>query len=266
MGKAIVVALKGLFVGGSMLVPGVSGGSMAMILGIYDRLVAAVGNIFQKWRENILFLLLFCLGGGLGMILFAKPLLRLIDLFPQPTLFFFLGAVAGGIPMILKKAEVRRPSVRVFFYILLGVGAILLLGLLPENLFQVQDTSWLSYLLLAAAGFFTAVALVLPGISVSYMLLVLGMYDQTMQAISTLYLPYLIPLGIGLLAGTLLTTKVLDRAMTRHPQPTFLIIFGFLLASLVEVFPGVPVGWNWLICPVTFAAGLLGIWVLSRNA
>ncbi len=267
MKDSIFVLLKGLFVGGSMLVPGVSGGSMAMILGIYDKLVAAVSTFFQSVKKNLLFLGLFCIGGGLGMVLFAKPLLRLIERFPMPTLYFFLGAVAGSIPMILKKAEVRQVKPLLFVYPLIGLACIFLLELLPVNLFQVEDGSGAAaYLLLGAAGFLTAIALVLPGISVSYMLLVLGMYDQTMKAISSLYFPYLIPLGVGLLAGTLLTTKLLDKAMTKHPQPTYLIIFGFLLASIADVFPGVPSGWNWLFCLIAFAAGMTGIWFLSRKA
>ena len=115
------------------------------------------------------------------------------------------------------------------------------------------------------AGVIAAVALVLPGISVSYFLLLLGLYDETMRAITTFYFPFLIPLALGLLLGIILTTKLLERAMKRHPQPTYLIILGFVLGSIAEVFPGIPTWPELLLCLVTLAAGFLAIYFLSRQ-
>ena len=89
------IFLKGLCVGGTMLVPGVSGGSMAMILGIYDKLITSVSSFFACKKRNALFLLLFALGGGAGMLLFANPLLYLLQRYPLVLRWFFIGAVAG---------------------------------------------------------------------------------------------------------------------------------------------------------------------------
>ena len=90
--KKLLTVLKGMIVGGTMLVPGCSGGSMAMILGVYNQLVTSVSSFFKHKRQSALFLALFALGGGVGMLLFAKPLLRLIERFPMPMLYLFLGA------------------------------------------------------------------------------------------------------------------------------------------------------------------------------
>ena len=113
-----------MIVGGTMLVPGVSGGSMAMILGIYDRLISSVSSFMKNKKENLIFLALFCLGGGLGMILFARPLLGLIERFPMPMMYFFLGAVAGGVPMIFKEARIQRVSWESLAWIALGLLAV----------------------------------------------------------------------------------------------------------------------------------------------
>ena len=114
---------------------------------------------------------------------------------------------------------------------------------MPKDLFQnAMEPSLFSIVMLFVAGLIAAIALVLPGISLSYMLLLLGMYDETMRAISELYMPYLLPLGIGTIAGILLTTKLLEKAMNRYPQPTYLIILGFMFGSLSELFPGIPTG------------------------
>ena len=100
--------LKGLFVGGSMLIPGVSGGSMAMILGIYDKLITSVSSFFKHKKQSMIILGTFVLGAGIGILLFAKPLLYLTDTFTFPMMYLFMGAVVGSIPMIYKKADIKK--------------------------------------------------------------------------------------------------------------------------------------------------------------
>ena len=254
----VLTVAKGLIVGGTMLVPGVSGGTMAMILGIYDRLVTSVSSFMKHKRQSLFFLALFSAGGLAGMLLFANPLLALIEAYPMPTLYFSLGAVAGGIPVILKQARIERFSWKVPLYTILGLLAILLFTKLPMGTFQAEaDRGFVQILFLAAVGFIAAVGLVLPGISVSYLLLLMGQYDVTMKAISDFDLPILMPLAVGLLIGIVLTTKALERAMKRYPQTTYLIIFGFVAGSIVEVFPGVPAGSTLLLCLGLLAAGFL---------
>ena len=108
-----------------MLVPGVSGGSMAMILGVYNRLVSSVSSFFKHKKESLLFLLTFAVGGGLGMFLFAKPLLSLIEQYPMPMLYFFMGAVAGGIPLIVRESKVKKFSWDLPLYALIGAAVVL---------------------------------------------------------------------------------------------------------------------------------------------
>lgn len=249
-----------------MLVPGVSGGSMAMILGIYDNLVSAVSSFMKQKKENFIFLLLFSIGGAAGMLLFANPLLNLIQKYPKPMLYLFIGAVAGGFPLIYRQAEIRKFSLKIPVYMALGLFVVLLISMLPSGTFQnMTSNTTVSFVFLVAAGLIAAAALVLPGISVSYLLLLMGLYDGTMRAISTLYLPFLLPLGAGLILGIILVTKILEQAMTNHPQPTYLIIFGFVLGSIAQIFPGIPKGFECVLCLITLTAGYLIIRVLSGN-
>lgn len=236
---------------------------MAMILGVYDKLVSSVSS-FCKHKKESFFLTLFSLGGGLGMLLFTNPLLSLIERYPMPMLYFFLGTMAGGVPLIFREAEIKNFSWKVPLYVIVGLLVVALFAILPACTFQSEmEAGIISFLLLMLAGFIAAVALVLPGISVSYLLLIMGLYDETMRAISELYLPFLVPLGIGLLLGIVLTTKVLEKVMTKHPQPTYLIIFGFVLGSMAEVFPGLPTGPELLLSPFMLAAGFSAIRLLS---
>ena len=264
--RKLLTVLQGMIVGGTMLVPGASGGSMAMILGIYDRLISSISSFFKDVKGNLLFLALFCLGGGVGILVFARPLLYLIERFHMPMMYFFLGAVAGGVPLIFSQAQIKKITWKTVICIIIGIIAVFLIGLIPEGTFQSEmDAGLTSSLLLILAGIFAAVALVLPGISVSYLFLVMGMYDEIMRAISTFYLPFLLPLGIGLLLGVILTTKILETAMHRYPQPTYLIILGFIFGSMVQVFPGIPYGVNFAVCMATFAAGFCAIRYLSMK-
>lgn len=192
----LIVAAKGAVVGGTMLVPGVSGGTMCIILGVYDRLIHAVSTFFQSKRANFWLLFCFCLGAGAGIFLLSKPLLQLMELFPKPASFFFMGAVAGSVPMTFQKAKVTSFHWRVPVYVVVGMIIVWVLAKLP-TMDQMSGGGLERYAMLVASGVVAAVALVLPGISVSYLLLVLGMYSTTIQAIGNLDFEYLIPLGLG---------------------------------------------------------------------
>ena len=264
MKDLFLTAAKGAVIGGTMLIPGVSGGSMAMMMGIYDRLIMAVSNFRKDMKKYFFFLLWFCIGAGLGMLIIARPLLHLLEVFPYPTQFFFIGAVVGCVPMIYRKAQITGFSWKVPVYIAIGIAAVALFSLAPAG---SQDSAGQAAhpLYLVVAGVVAAAALVLPGISVSYLLLMLNLYDSTMQAISSLQITFLLPLLIGLCIGIILTTKLLDRLMHRHPRATYLIILGFMLASVPEVFPGVPPVSLWPVCALTLLSGFFVIYLVSRE-
>lgn len=254
--------LKGMFVGGTMLVPGVSGGSMAMILGIYDKLIKSVSTFRKKMRDNLLFLLIFAVGGFIGMLLFAKPIDYLIRMYTQPMLYFFIGAVTGGIPMIYKKAGIEKVTFRIVCYLIGGAVMVTLLSMIPAKGYA-ETAGFVGIFSLMIAGILAAVALVLPGISVSYMFLVLGIYDRVIGAIREFELSILFPLGMGGLLGIALTTKLLDFAMSRYPRASYMIILGFVLGSVAEIFPGTPDGIGWIYCPFLFMAGWFVIRMIS---
>lgn len=249
---------KGFVTGASMLVPGVSGGTMAMLLDIYDELISAVSSFLDDKKENSALLLLFTLGGLGGMLLLARPILWLTRTFPFPMLYFFMGVVTGGVPMICAKAGVHKISVKSMAYPAFGMLAVILLGRVSGGLGLYQLSSGFGAVLcLIAAGAAAAAALVLPGISVSYLLLLLGMYEPTMEALAQMYLPYLLPLAAGGLLGIALTTRLLERCMNRHPEVTYLLILGFILGSVMEIFPGIPTGFQLFLCPAMFLGGCL---------
>lgn len=255
---------KGLITGATMIVPGVSGGSMAMILGIYDRLISAISSFGKNVKGNMLFLARFVIGAGVGMFLFSTPLSWLLGHYPMPTMYFFLGAVFGGIPVIAKKSGVTKFSLDVILYMLIGVAAVLLISAIPTGIFDISSGEGLVYwFALWVMGVVAATALVLPGISFSHFLLILGMYDLLLEAIRGFDLTFLIPLGIGLLVGIVSFSKFLGQVMERFTKQTYLIILGFIIGSVAQIFPGVPDGWGVVLCAAMVAAGFCAVYWIS---
>ena len=265
----------GAWIGGTMTVPGVSGGSMAMILGIYDRLIASVNGIFQKgkFKESFFFLLKFLTGAVIGLFLFAKLITLALTHFSMPTRYFFLGAVAGGAPMIFRSAKIKKVNAPIFIYPIIGIVCALLIALIPEGIFEVNGSGALAVVgsigIQLVGGIVVAIALVLPGISVSQMLLVLGIYEKLTAAVDALDIMALLsfaPLAVGIAGGIFLTTGLIERAMKKHPTGTYLIVFGFILGSLPELIPAqFPLGWNLLFCPVLAALGFIAVFMISKK-
>lgn len=260
------IVYKGILIGSTMLVPGVSGGSMAIILGIYDRLIETVSSFFKDIKSNALFLVVFVMSAGVGMVLLAKPILALLEVYPKAMGFFFIGAVAGGIPAIYAQAQIKVFSWKYIMYIIGGLAVVGALSLFPaDSLMQNVENAGYSGIFLIAAGAVAAVALILPGISVSYLLLIMGLYHELMRAISELDIAFLLPMGVGLLCGIILLTKGLKFVMTRYPQVSYLTILGFVVGSLAEVFPGLPIGTEWILCILAVLVGFYFIYTLSKS-
>jgi putative membrane protein len=258
--------IKGVVIGAVMLVPGVSGGTMAIILGIYDDLIHSLSTLRRKLKRNSFFLGTFALAALLGMLLFSRPMLTAVTLWHYPMIFLFLGAILGSIPPLYRKVKVSRIKLVNVLVACFGAFIGIMTLYLPSGIIQLDTQFDLYYfLMLILAGLIIAVALVLPGISASYILLMLGMYDITLMAIKDLNLFYLVPLAVGVIGGTLLTAGVLEKAMKRHTQFTYMLIIGFMLGSLVQIFPGIPPSNELFYCVLTFFSGFIVILWLGRR-
>lgn len=225
--------VKGLVVGATMLVPGVSGGTMAIILGIYDRLISAVSSFRKNVKENLLFLTVFALSAGIGMFLFSTPVSWFLEHYEIPAISFFVVIILCGVPVIGRKSGVEKVSFSVVMYILLGASMVVCISKIPENIFHTE-----SFAGLMAAGVLSAAALILPGISFSHFLLILGIYEKLLEAVQSLNLSFLFPLGTGVLAGIVLLSKVLEKLLEKYPKPIYMIILGFILGSAAEIIAG----------------------------
>ncbi len=229
--------IKGGVVGGTMLVPGVSGGTTAIIIGIYDKLIEAVSSFTKDIKKNFLFLLFFAIGGGLGFFLVASPISYLIDnpVTHRTALCFFMGIIAAGVPVIIKEAKITKFDWKVPLYVVIGAAIVIAITFIPVSN-GLAASGILKYAILFVMGIVLSVALVLPGISFSQMLEVFGVGSQFRDAVSDLDILFLLPIGIGLIVGIFATTKILDKAMKKFPTASYMIILGFIIGSICEIF------------------------------
>ena len=266
MKNLLITLLKGAWVGGTLTVPGVSGGSMAMILGVYEKLILSVNAFLKKGGDKkgaFKFLCTFGIGGLLGMIALSGVVVSLMEMFPTPMVFFFAGAVAGGVPVILYEIKDDKPKIYDVLYLAVGIAITVGLSMLPEGLFTASEDAGVGGILLQMlGGFITAAALVLPGISVSHMLYVLGLYTWIMTSVSSFDVLPLIPFGIGVLLGVVLTSGAMEFLMKKFKKQTYLVILGFVGGSVVELLSHINQGEFSFVCIPLLVAGFALIFIL----
>ena len=264
--KHLALAIKGFVVGSTMMVPGVSGGSMAMILGIYDRLIDALGDFFKDWKGNLVYLAVFAIPALLGIVLCANPITALIDSFPIVSMFFFFGLVFGSLPMLVKEAGIKRFNWSYLVSFIVGLAVVIAMAYLPPmEGAGVDGMSVGVFFLQILTGVAVAIGFILPGISTSYLLLLLGTYDFIMEALSTFNILALVPFVLGFIIGVIALTKVLGMCMKRFPQVTYSMIIGFLIGSVYTVYPGNPHGLEILWSILAFAVGFVIIYFISKK-
>lgn len=248
----IVNTLKGTAIGIANAVPGVSGGTLAVVLKLYDRLMDAIDLNIKKIKENFGFLVSVVLGMGIGIILTAKVLTVLFERYNQPTQFFFIGIVLGSLPMIYKESvkESKLKGVNVIPFIC-GAAAMVGFTLLTSGtpIAGGSDTLTVGYAIyLAVVGFAAMVAMILPGLSGSMVLKVFGAYDTIIASIDTITssgismseritacLP-LIPAGIGIVVGVFAAAKIISILLKKFRQGTYCVIAGLMVGSVYAIY------------------------------
>ena len=264
----ILTIIKGFIIGGSMLIPGVSGGTMAMILKLYRRLITSISSFMKHKKESVLFLLQFCIGAGAAWLILSRPMVALNGAFPKQMACFVVGAIVGGIPVIYR--ETKETKFSIWSLVFLAIGLVLVFGLapLPRNGFENSGAGLGGVMIQFLAGILGALALILPGISFSSMLYMMGVYDFIWGAVGNRDVVALLPFGLGMIIGILFLTKFLDVAMTRFPHATYMIILGFVIGSIWDILkemPAAPAGVEIPVCIALMAAGFLIIYLLSRT-
>ncbi len=245
MKEKIVLVLKGFIMGIANIIPGVSGGTLAMTLGIYEQFISAISHIFSKLKENLAFLIPIMLGIGISLLTMSRVIDYSYLHFPLPTTLFFVGLVLGGIPMIYKKVEQEKktdPANLIIF--LLTFGLVMFMAFVPMLFTSLKDVdlSTLSiggYAVLFLVGVIAAGTMVIPGVSGSLMLMLLGYYYPIIELIKNITkfqdLGHNIVVagvfGIGVIVGFLLISKLIEFLFSKYEKKFYFGVLGFIIAS-----------------------------------
>lgn len=254
---------RGLAMGAADLVPGVSGATVALITGIYPRLIASLGSLDANLARHLLrgrvrqawqhldggFLALVVAGIATSLALLASPILHALEHHRTPLLAAFAGVIAVSTICMLHEEHLFGRRWPLWRYALLGLGvlAMLALGSVPQAQLAVRPP------LILAAAMLASMAMILPGISGGFVLLVLGLYEPSLRALQQLDLGYLGLLAAGVCAGLLCFGRVLHWLLRHYSDAVMALVLGLLGGSLALLWP--PPAWQ---MPAAWLAAALG--------
>ena len=270
----ILAALYGLVFGIANIIPGVSGGTMLVVFGCYDRVCGALTLNFKEIKKNIVFLIFFGIGAVIGLVGFSFVITWLRDSFPVETYMFFMGLIIGSAPLIIRNATVKekfRPVCLIPF--LLSLVLVVGLSMLKQSMGDAADPSvtagvtdiWSSGMFVFA-GFAAAVAMIIPGVSGSFIMVLLGTYYTVIASIKSLDFMVLIPTAIGVVAGLILGARLITFLLKRFRLLVFSAILGLVAGSIYAIFPeGFGMNIDTLFGIFALAAGFLIAFIVGKH-
>lgn len=243
LGKTSSYFLKGIAVGIAMIIPGVSGGTLAVILKIYDDLINAVNQIFKHFKDSMKVILPVLLGAVVGFIALVFPLKWGLEHCPLIVVTLFVGFIVGSLPSLYKNVSGKESPIS-FIWGVIFLALMIGLCFLPSanvNTISLNVGTWF-YLVLI--GFIVSSALVAPGISGSMLLMVLGFYESILNIVSEIIkfqnlghnILILIPLAIGIVLGFFVVSFVMGKLLKHYPVPTYFAIMGLIVGSIACIY------------------------------
>ncbi len=241
----LILMIKGFFIGVANIIPGVSGGTLAITLGIYEQLINAISHFFSDLKNNIKLLLPLGIGAVISIALLAKVLSFCLDNYSWATILFFLGLILGGLPMLWKKVKDDKKKVSnwIIFIIIFAFVASLAFIKTGDTNISLAGLDLLGYIKLFGVGVLAAATMVIPGISGSFVLMLIGYYKPIIDKISSFFefnnfigdAFTLGVFGIGVLIGIVLVAKLLEFLFEKYKGQTYFAVLGFVLSSVVGI-------------------------------
>ena len=267
--------IKGMMIGIANIMPGVSGGTLAVSMGIYDKLIHCITHILSEFKESMKFLLPIFAGAGIALVALTFVIEALFQYYPIPTNLLFIGLIVGGLPPVVTKVKSRKLS---FGHILAGLlffALVVGMAMMGDNGNRQVTLNFgiVPMIKLVLVGIIAAATMIIPGVSGSMVLLILGYYQPIIQQITAFCtavitldmagilhgIAILLPFGIGVLIGILGIAKIIEIIFEKYPVYAYCAIIGLIAASPIAIlvcsnFAGFSVN-VLLISIVTFAAG-----------
>lgn len=239
--------LKGMAIGIGAIAPGVSGGTLAVIFGLYEKITDAIANLFHEFWKKVKGFFFLGLGGVIGVLGFSNIISYLFKNYELEVKYLFIGLMAGTFPSLRKQADKQgfRYSYLIPFTITLAIAV--LFAILNNAAIEGAEGSHTSFLLFVVYGAIIGFGTIIPGISASFLLMYLGSYEIMIDGISRLNLTVLIPAGIGFLIIVFGFAKLINLLFEKAYGYTYYAVFGLTIGSILSIFPGFGLSWRyWL--------------------
>ena len=243
--KSIINILKGMIIGVANIIPGVSGGTLMIILGIYEEVIDTISHFFKNFKKNLKFIIPLGIGMVLSILLLSNVISFSLEKYPFATTIFFIGLIIGGIPILWKRcsASKSKGSNWVVFFITFGIVLLFTFMKSDNYLVSFDNLNMMGYIKLLVVGIVAAATMVIPGISGSFVLMLLGYYEPIVNTIKNLTnfsslgsnILILLPFGIGIIVGIVLVAKLIEFLFKKYPVKTNYGVLGFVVASIISI-------------------------------
>lgn len=279
--------LRGVVIGVANIIPGVSGGTMMVSMGIYDTLIHCITHLFKEFKKSILTLLPYAIGMLVGILALASVISWGLENYPLPTNTLFIGLILGGLSPLLKKIDKKKINAAAVIAFIALFALIIWMGFQNKDSIQNADTiemNAVQMLLLVVMGVIASGTMIIPGVSGSLVLMLLGYYKAVTGALKTVAsglvhfdfaalgqpLLMLIPFVVGIVLGIFGVAKAIEWLTNKYPTATYCGVLGLVVASPISLLIQTDMsGASFvivLISIITFAAGFAGAFLLARGS
>jgi len=240
--NSLILFIKGFILGVANIIPGVSGGTLAVSLGLYEQILDAIGSFFKNFKKHMGLLIPLVLGIGIALITTSKVVSYALSNFKAQTIFLFVGLIYGGTSLLMRKTRGKENVTNIIIFAITFLVVIGLNFIKADSLtISFTNMGVVDYLLLILIGFIASSSMVIPGISGSFVLMIFGYYEKIINTVSNLTnfsefgsnLLILVPFGIGVLIGVVFMAKLITTLIKKHEVKTYFAIMGFVLSSIV---------------------------------
>lgn len=273
----IKTILKGIVMGAANIIPGVSGGTMAVSMGIYDKLIHCLTHLFKEFKESMKFLIPVFLGIGIALVGLSFIIEPAFAHFPLQTNCLFVGLIVGGLPAVVKKVKGKGVKLSYVLPFLVFFAVVVGMAVIGEQEGAAADLSfnlW-SVIKLFVVGIIASATMVIPGVSGSMMLLLMGYYNPIVATIKNFVTALvafdvngilqccgiLIPMGLGIVVGIFAIAKLIEVIFEKFPIQAYWAIIGLIVASPFAIFLLGEIGtitvMSVVVSVVTFAVGFV---------
>ena len=226
--STFILFLKGIVIGIGKVIPGVSGAILAISFNIYDKGIDSITNFFKDVKNNSLFLLKIGTGILLGIILFSKIINYTLTNYYTITMLFFIGLIIGGIGNIRKEV-----SSKYYIYTIITLLVFTFISILNINNNYILKNNFIDNIVLFVGGIIESLSTVIPGLSSTAMLLIMGIYNIIISAVSNLNIKILFPFILGIISSIYFIIKFISYTLNNYKQQTYSVILGLLLSNII---------------------------------